>query len=94
MASGSLTLADFLVHSLEAPLLIMSPVVLQKRDWLMLVAVHSDTWLYAVAFYNGARLNKDGRYLSLRSIPRRLVHRQLTMCMNARHDIAEKDFSS
>lgn len=34
---------------------------MQKRDWLMLVAVHSDTWLYAVAFYNGARLNKDGR---------------------------------
>ncbi|DBA65998.1 TPA: hypothetical protein ACH3X2_003011 [Trebouxia sp. C0005] len=32
-----------------------------KKDWLLLVAVHSDTWLYAVAFYNGARLNKDGR---------------------------------
>lgn len=28
----------------------------------MLVAVHSDTWLYAVAFYNGARLDKGGRY--------------------------------
>ncbi|KAL3144252.1 hypothetical protein ABBQ32_004026 [Trebouxia sp. C0010 RCD-2024] len=34
---------------------------MQKRDWLMLVAVHSDTWLYAVAFYNGARLDKGGR---------------------------------
>jgi len=34
---------------------------IQKKDWLLLVAVHSDTWLYAVAFYNGARLNKDGR---------------------------------
>ena len=34
---------------------------LQKKDWLALVAVHSDTWLLAVAFYNGARLNKEGR---------------------------------
>jgi hypothetical protein len=25
------------------------------------VAVHSDTWLLAVAFYNGARLNREGR---------------------------------
>ena len=33
----------------------------QRRDWLALVAVHSDTWLIAVAFYNGARLNKEGR---------------------------------
>lgn len=34
---------------------------LQKKDWLSLVAVHSDTWLLAVAFYNGARLNREGR---------------------------------
>ena len=34
----------------------------QKRDWLALVAVHSDCWLLAVAFYNGARLNKEGRF--------------------------------
>jgi len=34
---------------------------MQKRDWLALVAVHSDCWLLAVAFYNGARLNKEGR---------------------------------
>ncbi len=33
----------------------------QKKDWLSLVAVHSDTWLLAVAFYNGARLNREGR---------------------------------
>ena len=25
------------------------------------MAVHSDTWLLAVAFYNGARLNREGR---------------------------------
>lgn len=43
-------------------LLKMCPVcVSQKRDWLALVAVHSDCWLLAVAFYNGARLNKEGR---------------------------------
>lgn len=35
--------------------------LLQKKDWLSLVAVHSDTWLLAVAFYNGARLNREGR---------------------------------
>lgn len=37
---------------------------LQRKDWLALVAVHSDTWLLAVAFYNGARLNKAGRSVS------------------------------
>lgn len=26
-----------------------------ERDWITLVAVHSDAWLYAVAFYFGAR---------------------------------------
>ena len=40
---------------------------LQRKDWLALVAVHSDTWLLAVAFYNGARLNKAGRYEPIRS---------------------------
>ena len=32
-----------------------------RSDWLALVAVHADTWLIAVAFYNGARLNREGR---------------------------------
>jgi Alfin len=36
-------------------------IAAQRRDWLALVAVHSDCWLLAVAFYNGARLNKEGR---------------------------------
>jgi hypothetical protein len=36
---------------------------LQRRDWLALVAVHSDSWLLAVAFYKGARLNKEHRYV-------------------------------
>eukprot|EP00877_Chromochloris_zofingiensis_P004816 jgi/Chrzof1/14335/UNPLg00608.t1 len=34
---------------------------MQKRDWLALVAVHSDSWLLALAFYKGARLNKEQR---------------------------------
>jgi hypothetical protein len=34
---------------------------MQRADWLALVAVHADTWLIAVAFYNGARLNQAGR---------------------------------
>ncbi|EFJ25244.1 hypothetical protein SELMODRAFT_99900 [Selaginella moellendorffii] len=32
-----------------------------RKDWLSLVAVHSDAWLYAVAFYHGARLDKSER---------------------------------
>uniref|UniRef100_A0A803N8S0 PHD finger protein ALFIN-LIKE n=1 Tax=Chenopodium quinoa TaxID=63459 RepID=A0A803N8S0_CHEQI len=28
---------------------------MQEKDWLSLVAVHSDSWLLAVAFYFGAR---------------------------------------
>ena len=34
---------------------------MQKRDWLALVAVHSDAWLLSVAFYYGARLDAAGR---------------------------------
>jgi len=34
-----------------------------EKDWLTLVAVHSDAWLIAVAFYFGARFgfDKDAR---------------------------------
>lgn len=34
---------------------------MQKKDWLALVAVHSDSWLYAVAFYYGAKLDQSDR---------------------------------
>lgn len=34
---------------------------MQRKDWLKLVAVHSDAWLLAVAFFYGAKLNKQGR---------------------------------
>ncbi|KAI6707624.1 hypothetical protein NL676_010586 [Syzygium grande] len=29
------------------------------QDWLSLVAVHNDCWLLSVAFYFGARLNRN-----------------------------------
>ncbi|KAF8388766.1 hypothetical protein HHK36_025446 [Tetracentron sinense] len=38
---------------------------MQEKDWLSLVAVHSDAWLLAVAFYFGARFgfDKNDRYI-------------------------------
>jgi len=36
---------------------------MNRRDWLSLVAVHSDSWLLSVAFYLGARLNRNERYI-------------------------------
>lgn len=35
---------------------------MQRKDWLSLVAVHSDAWLLAVSFYYGARFDKNERY--------------------------------
>ena len=37
---------------------------MEEKDWLSLVAVHSDAWLLAVAFYFGARFgfDKESRY--------------------------------
>ncbi|XP_020256896.1 PHD finger protein ALFIN-LIKE 9-like [Asparagus officinalis] len=32
---------------------------MQEKDWLSLVAVHSDAWLVAVSFYFGARFGFD-----------------------------------
>ncbi|KAG9160198.1 hypothetical protein Leryth_021073 [Lithospermum erythrorhizon] len=34
---------------------------MNRRDWLSLVAVHTDSWLLSVAFYFGARLNRNER---------------------------------
>ncbi|KAG2448856.1 hypothetical protein HYH02_006207 [Chlamydomonas schloesseri] len=34
---------------------------MERKDWISLVAVHSDSWLLALAFYKGARLNRDER---------------------------------
>jgi len=40
---------------------------MQEKDWLALVAVHSDAWLLSVAFYFGARFgfDKADRYSDL-----------------------------
>lgn len=35
---------------------------MNRRDWLSLIAVHSDCWLLSVAFYLGARLKGNERY--------------------------------
>ena len=32
-----------------------------RKDWLALVAVHSDAWLLSVAFYYGAKLDANAR---------------------------------
>lgn len=34
---------------------------MRRSDWVSLVAVHSDAWLRSVAWYFGARLDKQGR---------------------------------
>ncbi|KAM1020248.1 hypothetical protein ACFX13_042244 [Malus domestica] len=34
---------------------------MNRKDWLSLIAVHSDSWLLSVAFYFGARLNRNER---------------------------------
>ncbi|KAM3288003.1 PHD finger protein ALFIN-LIKE 1 [Capsicum chacoense] len=36
---------------------------MNRRDWLSLVAVHSDCWLLSVAYFFGARLNRNERKL-------------------------------
>ena len=33
----------------------------QRKDWFALVAVHSDAWLMAVAFYYGAKFDAKKR---------------------------------
>jgi hypothetical protein len=34
-----------------------------RKDWLALVAVHSDAWLMAVAFFYAVKLDSNGRYV-------------------------------
>ena len=34
---------------------------MRRSDWVSLVAVHSDAWLRSVAWYFGARLDREGR---------------------------------
>jgi len=57
----------------------------QRKDWLALVAVHSDAWLMAVAFYYGAKFDAKERCdagqnlgISLQFFPRSAVCRGRT----------------
>ncbi|KXZ47064.1 hypothetical protein GPECTOR_38g301 [Gonium pectorale] len=34
---------------------------MERSAWISLVAVHSDSWLLGLAFYKGARLNREER---------------------------------
>ena len=40
---------------------------MQRKDWISLVAVHSDAWLVSVAFYFGARFDKNDRLVIKKS---------------------------
>jgi hypothetical protein len=45
---------------------------MNRRDWLSLVAVHSDAWLMAVAFFYAVKLDSSGRarlYRQLNTLP-------------------------
>jgi hypothetical protein len=59
---------------------------MQRKDWLALVAVHSDSWLLSVAFFYGVKLDQAGRCAgslqhSLRSPLQQLCPSQgLTAC--------------
>ena len=56
-------------HTQEVPAEVPEPALginfardgMQKKDWLGLVAVHSDAWLMALAFYKGARMDSEER---------------------------------
>jgi Alfin len=39
-----------------------------RKEWLALVAVHSDSWLMSVAFYYGAKLNSEQRWAYLTTL--------------------------
>ena len=51
---------------------------MEPKDWLALIAVHTDSWLLSVAFYYGASLNHNGRYVDLSYITFR--HCQVIFC--------------
>ncbi|RMZ55833.1 hypothetical protein APUTEX25_003799, partial [Auxenochlorella protothecoides] len=41
---------------------------MDRRDWLSLIAVHSDSWLISMAYFNAARLDAEGRRLLFNEI--------------------------
>ena len=54
---------------------------MDRKDWLALIAVHSDSWLMAMAYFNAARLDAEGRRLLFNEINSRG-----TTIMVATHD--------
>jgi hypothetical protein len=56
--SVQLLLFELLTPQLHHAVLLL---LLQRKDWLSLVAVHSDSWLLALAFYKGVRLDREQR---------------------------------
>ena len=65
----SILMSSPFVDSQEVPAEVPEPALginfardgMQRKDWLGLVAVHSDAWLMALAFYKGARLDSEER---------------------------------
>lgn len=47
---------------------------MNRRDWLSLVAIHSDCWLLSVAFYFGAHLTQNDRYFVLFLLDTNTLH--------------------
>ncbi|MCL7034614.1 hypothetical protein MKW94_014123 [Papaver nudicaule] len=67
---------------------------MQEKDWLSLVAVHSDAWLLAVAFYFGARFGfeKNDSNLNFDEYPKKFLNLNFTlMIQNMPHLVTWKD---
>lgn len=41
---------------------------MDRRDWLSLIAVHSDSWLISMAYFNAARLDAEGRWAGAEAV--------------------------
>lgn len=54
---------------------------MHRKDWLSLVAVHSDCWLLSVAFYFGARLNRNERYFVVHKFTSTLICSESAHCI-------------
>lgn len=53
---------------------------MERKDWLALVAVNSDSWLLSVAFFFGARLNRKERYDSHHILVLLCICKPLRVC--------------
>lgn len=64
---------------------------MQEKDWLALVAVHSDTWLLSVAFYFGARFGFDKSDRFLFFLPSKISLGMLEILSNwKKYDMIQK----